>query len=737
MVFWRRSFIGAIHSPMMQKLRQALVQYWGYEDFLPQQKEAMMCLCGKRDCIVVLPTGGGKSLCYQAPAAALDGMAVVVSPLISLMKDQVDGLIECGMAAMRLDSSLTPDEQDNVLARIREHSLKVLYLSPERLLSNGFTDLLRQTPLSFFAIDEAHCVSMWGHDFRPEYRQLGRLKAFFPGVTIAAYTATATAQVRRDIAEQLQLNNPQMLIGSFDRPNLIYKIMPRREMVRQVCEVIDRHPGDSGIIYCIRRKDVDALCGQLQKKGYRAAAYHAGMNDEARKENQDRFIHEQVDIIVATIAFGMGIDKSNVRYVIHTGMPKSLEHYQQESGRAGRDGLDAECCLFYSGGDFGIWKSLMRDMPEEAYKIALVKLEAIYRFCTGAVCRHKTILNYFGQDTAQENCQACDICLGEFDSMSDALIIAQKILSCVLRLGQRFGGAYTAAVLVGSTDKRIIENGHDKLTTYNLLSDYPAAEVQNWIEQLVGQGYLVKTGEYNVLEVTAKGRIVLKGNETPRLLKPAQKPGKISKTAAASWQGVDRGLFEVLRRLRTEIAAAKRLPAYLVFDDTALRDMARRRPATPENLLLVQGVGQRKSQQYGKRFLEAICLYCRRQALETDIEPKPEKSHSIGRIKSEKTIKPGEAKEMAFALFQQRKSIPEVAAAIERAASTTTEYLVEYLQGEKITDPQPWVDPTAFHDVVHAVEAVGAERLKPIFDFMQERVDYHQIRICLTCLRNR
>ena len=595
----------------MKHIREALSKYWGYEGFLPLQREAMACINGGVDSIVVLPTGGGKSLCFQAPAVTMDGLAVVVSPLISLMKDQVDALTECGVSAMRIDSSLSASERDDVFSRINERSLKLLYLSPERLLSEGFVDFLKGIEVSFIAIDEAHCVSMWGHDFRPEYRQLGSLKQWFPNVTIAAYTATATEQVRNDIAEQLQLTEPQMLIGSFDRPNLVYKVRPRKTILKQVCEVLGRHKGESGIIYCIRRRDVDGLCAQLAAKGYNVAPYHAGMTDEDRKANQERFINEQVDTIVATIAFGMGIDKSNVRYVIHAGMPKSIEHYQQESGRAGRDGLEAECCLFYSGGDYGVWKSLMRDMPADAKEIAMIKLRGIYSYCSGGVCRHKAILRYFGQELGKDDCGACDMCLGELDCIDDALVTAQKILSCVARLDQRFGGGYTASVLTGSADKRIGENGHEKLSTYGLLSDYARGIVHDWIEQLTGQDYIEKVGEYNVLNITEKGWRVLKGQQTPRLLKPVEQPtkAKAAKVVADSWEGVDRVLFEVLRELRTTIAAKKKVPAYVVFGDAALRDMARRRPTTLDAFLEVKGVGEAKCQQYGAVILAAIKDY--------------------------------------------------------------------------------------------------------------------------------
>ena len=423
---------------MSVPIEEVLRKYWGFDGFLPLQKEAMECVCAGRDSIVILPTGGGKSLCFQAPALTFPGLTLVVSPLLSLMKDQVDALLESGVAAARVDSSISQSERIETFKKLRAGRLKLLYVSPERLVMEGFLDLLKNTGVSSVAVDEAHCVSMWGHDFRPEYRKLSILREALPGIPIGAYTATATEHVRRDIAEQLNLNQPQIFVGKFDRPNLIYRVRRRTNSLKQVREVLDRHRGESGIVYCIRRADVDEMSQALAGRGYRVAPYHAGMTDEDRKKSQNAFIEDEVEIIVATVAFGMGIDKSNVRCVIHAGMPKSLEHYQQESGRAGRDGLEAECFLFYSGADYLTWKRILEESEPQMYEIAIEKLGQMYRYCSGVACRHRALVGYFGQDLGTVNCHACDICLGEVEGVPGAQVVAQKILSSVLRQGERW-----------------------------------------------------------------------------------------------------------------------------------------------------------------------------------------------------------------------------------------------------------------------------------------------------------
>ena len=598
------------------RLSQVLHQYWGYSSFRPLQREAMDAVVAGRDSVVVLPTGGGKSLCFQAPALVRDGLAVVVSPLISLMKDQVDTLVGNGVPAALFNSSLSGEAKSRVMSGLRRGEFRLLYVSPERLVGEGgqsFCTMLAGCGVSFVAIDEAHCISQWGHDFRPEYRQLASLKQLFPGASLHAFTATATARVRRDITTQLALEDPVELVGAFDRPNLVYRVLPRDVLKKQLLAVLERHPREAGIIYCTSRKEVDALADWLTENGHPALPYHAGLSDEERHRNQDAFLDERVELVVATVAFGMGIDRSDVRFVVHVGAPRSVEHYQQESGRAGRDGLEAECLLISSAADFMRWRVMLERNGEftDASKTLLQQME---RYAGGTSCRHRHLSEYFGDRWGKTDCGACDVCLGELESVPEPVTVARKILSCVARVGQRFGAAHITAVLRGQSSEAVVTRGHAELSTFGLLSGTSIAEVRGYIEQLSALGLLRQTGDaYPVLALTPLGSALLKDPAAvPDLALARQKPPRRdgtrtrSKAEAESWQDVDRTLFDRLREVRLRIARTRGVPPYVIFHDAALRDMARVKPTTAAALLDVRGVGARKAEDLGEEFLDAI-----------------------------------------------------------------------------------------------------------------------------------
>jgi ATP-dependent DNA helicase RecQ len=597
-------------------LAHVLEQYWGYTAFRPLQEEAMSAVLDGRDSLVVMPTGGGKSLCFQAPALVRPGLAVVVSPLISLMKDQVDTLVGNGVPAALFNSTLTSDARASVIAGLRAGRYRLLYVSPERIAGDSgdqFVRLLSSAGVSFVAIDEAHCISQWGHDFRPEYRQLGRLRSMLPGVSLHAYTATATARVRHDIAAQLALSDPIELVGSFDRPNLTYRVLPRAGLRQQIQDVLGRHRGEAGIIYCTSRKEVDTLAAWLLAEGVRARPYHAGLSDDERHRNQDAFLDEHADVVVATVAFGMGIDRSDVRFVIHAGAPRSLEHYQQESGRAGRDGLEAECVLLYSAADFIKWRGML-EQNNELTDAARATLRDMERYAAAVRCRHRHLVEYFDEPYTRDDCGACDVCLDELEQVADPITVARKILSCVARVGQRFGAGHVANVLRGQSGEAVTARGHDRLSTFGLLRDATAPELRGYIEQLTSRGLLRQTeAGYPVLKLTDAGLRLLKdadsgtGLTLARQRRPEKdRVPKRARVETESWEGVDRALFERLRTLRLEIARSRGVPPYVIFHDTTLREMARLRPTSVAALHGVYGVGERKAAELGPLFVEAI-----------------------------------------------------------------------------------------------------------------------------------
>ena len=600
-------------------------RYWGYSELRPLQEQAIRAGLEQRDSLVVMPTGGGKSLCYQVPPALAQRTDIVVSPLISLMKDQVDGLRECGYPAAALYSGMTAaalrgNEEQMLAGRCR-----LVFVAPERLLAPRFLDLVERVNVGAFAIDEAHCISHWGHDFRPEYRRLAELKSRFPRVSVQAYTATATERVRADIAAQLRLRDPAVLVGTFDRPNLVYRVVPRVDARAQALEVLRRHQSRAAIIYCISRNDTESMAAFLQANRLRAAFYHAGMEADERRRTQDAFASEELDVVAATVAFGMGIDRSDVRCVIHAAMPKSIEHYQQETGRAGRDGLEAECVLLYSAADALRWESLIEksalDAKEPAEVIAASRelLEHMRRLCSGVHCRHRKLSEYFGQAYSKPDCEACDVCLNEVEGLADATLTAQKILSCVARAGERFGAAHIVDVLLGANTERVRRWRHEQLSTYGLMKGTDRKSLTNMLYQLIDDGLLERsTEEFPVLCLNDASREVLRGNRTVRLLQPKAKVKK-TRFDEKSWESVDSGLFETLRNLRREIANQRDVPAYVLFSDATLRDMARVRPGSPGALLAVRGVGERKFADLGERFLEEIKNYCHANRLSLDM----------------------------------------------------------------------------------------------------------------------
>jgi ATP-dependent DNA helicase RecQ len=713
---------------------EMLHRVWGFKQLRPSQQAAIESILLHRDTVVVMPTGGGKSLCYQAPAVFRSGLTVVVSPLLALMKDQVDSLKGVGVCAVRVDSTLNADEKREAARLIKSGDAKLLFVSPERLVSLEFLRFLEGVDIHTIAIDEAHCVSQWGHDFRPEYRQLGTLRNSFPNAAIHAFTATATEKVRRDIVEQLQLHRPRVLVSSFDRPNLTYRILPQTDIQTQLREVCERHRGSGGIVYCLRRADVESITAYLSKQGYSVVGYHAGMSNEDRKNAQDAFVNEHVDIVVATVAFGMGIDRPNVRFVAHASMPKSIEHYQQETGRAGRDGLPSECVLFFTAADWITLRKITESSLVEAgaspeiLHAAKKQLEEMATYCRTPVCRHRALVEYFGQAYDKDNCGACDVCLGDTDEVPEAKVLAQKILSCVFRIGERFGVNYLVEVLAGSKAQEILQRKHDQLSTYGILKEIPKNQLKDWIYQLVGQDLLViDAGEYPIVKLGPNARGVLQGDATPRLIrtvsKVRQKKQSIQVDAAVH---ADMQLFEELRVLRRSIAQVANLPPYIVFTDNVLLEMSASRPSDKERMLAINGIGKAKLDSYGAGFLEAIHSYCTRMGVAQNVTWKSDtvsQSAPSMRLTGTKTI--------TLPLLRQFRPFDEVAAKAGVTISTVVGHLLEWMETESLASIDAWVPIDIQKQIIAAANVVGREKLSPIFEHLQRQVSYELIRLVL------
>ena len=597
-------------------LLAALRRIFGYTSFRPQQRDIIRGILDGRDSLSIMPTGGGKSLCFQLPAALRDGVCVVISPLISLMKDQVDAACANGLRAAALNSSLDAAGRGAVHAALREGALDLLYISPERLNVPGFWDTLAALPLAFFAIDEAHCISQWGHDFRPDYLALSGLVERFPGCPVAAFTATATPEVERDILQRLGLRDPLLIRSSFDRPNLFYHVQPKENVHAQLTAFLERHAGESGIVYRSTRKKVEETAAFLQKKGFRAGCYHAGLGDAERARAQEAFRRDECPLMVATVAFGMGIDKPDVRFVAHLDLPKNLESYYQETGRAGRDGDPAHCLLLYSPADMAQLLYFARQSEDEDQRaVAERQAYAMLDYADRNECRRKTLLAYCGE-AYQAPCGGCDVCTGEIRE-EDYTIEAQKALSAMVRSGCRFGRVLIMDILMGADSRRIRETGFHSLPTYGVGKDRSRRFWRYLIDALLRHGLAATEGEdYPVLRVTEAGWETLRGKNPFRALRIVETRAKRTREKTAADPGsADESLFQRLREERRRLAEAAQVPPYVIFHDRALREMAARKPASPEELLDVPGVGEKKLRQYGEAFLAAIAAH----VSETDV----------------------------------------------------------------------------------------------------------------------
>jgi ATP-dependent DNA helicase RecQ len=602
----------SLPEPVTHDIYATLRRVYGYHAFRPHQQEIIEGLIAGLDAFVLMPTGGGKSLCYQIPALHRPGVAIVVSPLISLMKDQVDALVANGVAAAFYNSALGSREARQVLARLHAGQLDLLYIAPERLMTPAFLERLADIPIALFAIDEAHCVSQWGHDFRPEYVQLGELRRHFSDVPLVALTATADPQTREDIVTVLGLAQARRYLASFDRPNIRYTVLEKHKAFDQMLRFLGLHQGEAGIVYALSRKRVEEIAYKLREHGLRADAYHAGLPPAQRDSVQDRFLRDELQVVVATVAFGMGIDKPNVRFVVHYDLPKNIEGYYQETGRAGRDALPAEALLLHGAQDIATARALVENNANpQQRRIELHKLNAMVGFAESVTCRRRVLLGYFGE-RLEGDCGNCDVCLDPPERF-DATVDAQKALSCVYRVHQRFGLRHVVDVLRGADTQRIRTLGHHRLSTYGIGSDKAEQEWTSILRQLIHHGYLLQDiANYSVLKLTPAARPLLRGEQRLELARPRSKAEiqKKAPRAAADRGPYDEALFQRLRALRKSLADTQGVPPYIVFGDATLIQMSRHKPMDEDQLLRLSGVGQSKLEKYGADFLDAIAEYC-------------------------------------------------------------------------------------------------------------------------------
>ncbi|UNU23733.1 DNA helicase RecQ [Microcoleus vaginatus] len=710
-------------SSVPLSLEQALKHFFGYDSFRPGQQEIVEAALQKRDMMIVMPTGGGKSLCFQLPALLKPGLTVVVSPLIALMQDQVEALQDNGIGATFLNSTLSSQETRSRETAILEGKIKLLYVAPERLLGERFLPFLdivaNKLGISAFAIDEAHCVSEWGHDFRPEYRQMQRVRDRYPDIPIMGLTATATERVRQDIIQQLTLRNPYIHVASFNRPNLYYEVRPKtKHSFAEVLQIIQKK-GGSGIIYCLSRKKVDEVAYKLQQSGIQALPYHAGMNDVDRATNQTRFIRDDVQVMVATIAFGMGINKPDVRFVIHYDLPKNLEGYYQESGRAGRDNEPAHCSLFFGYGDVKMIDYIIEQKPDpQEQRIARQQLRRVINYAESTDCRRTIQLSYFG-DSFPGNCGTCDNCCNQ-KPVEDWTIEAMKFLSCVARCQEKFGMNHIIDVLRGSKNQKILQYQHHQLSTYGIGKDRSAEEWKKLSRTLLNQGLLdEKTDGFPILKLNEKSWEIMKRQRTVEIAiePPREVQGKVRSLAVEV-----EALFTILRTLRKQIADEQFVPPYVVFADKSLRDMAEKRPQNLTEFEEVYGVGSNKRDKYGKVFLEAIRTFCQEQGL-----PSGAASSEVANLPNLANVA-SYSQMQTWELYRQGLTVQGIANARGMSPNTISGHLIELMEMGREVDINLLVESERQQAIVYAIEVMGDEKLRAIYDFLEERYTFEEIK---------
>jgi len=699
----------------MKLANRILKKYFGYDKFRPLQDEVIQSILDGEDALVIMPTGGGKSLCYQIPALMMEGVAIVVSPLIALMKDQVEGLQANGVNAGFLNSSQSAQVQNEIIEDVHQGKIKLLYVSPEKLVSQEFYYLLLQLKVNLFAVDEAHCISVWGHDFRPEYSKMAYIKKQFPLVPIVALTATADSLTQKDIVRQLGLDEPKLFLSSFDRPNLSLKVAPGKDKFKSILGFLRQRPHQSGIIYCLSRKACEGLSEKLRNSGVNASYYHAGLSSEERAQRQEAFINDDTPIICATIAFGMGIDKSNVRWVIHYNLPRNIESYYQEIGRAGRDGLKADTLLFYSFSDVIVHRKFIE---ESALKeVSNAKLERIQQFCDAQICRRKILLSYFGEHL-DEDCGNCDVCKDP-PRQFDGSLIAQKALSAIVRLKEQVSAGTVIDVLRGSSRQEIISKGYNKVKTYGAGRDVPHQDWQQYMLQLLNLGYIsVAYDEGNALKLTEQSREVLFSGRKVNLVHLASmksEPKKVVVKAKPEKQVNREDLFEALRKLRLKISRSSRIAPYLVFSDATLHEMVDEKPTSEFEMKMISGVGERKYQLYGEFFINEI--------LEFEQQ------------KNQKAKKSSQSFYETYEFYKQGYSVDEIAQIRRINPVTIYSHLASLYEKGADVDILSFLNANELERTENAVRELGHLNTKELYVHMNEELPYYKIRLATSYIK--